>query len=104
MGIPLNGNTNLIHSFLFSIKLGGDPVRKDAKYHKLLLEQSKLKSKLHTDMRSLYDWRARNNGGKAPITVSQLGKQQAEINRIRKQIGKSQIRLVKTLSKRLRHL
>lgn len=82
-------------------------MRKDTKYHKLLLEQSKLKSKLHTDMRSLYDWRARTNGGKrgrAPFTVSQLGKQQAEINRIRKQIGKSQVGLVKTLSRRLRHL
>lgn len=82
-------------------------MRKDAKYHKLLLKQSKLKSQLHTDIRSHYDWRSRNttkNRSKIPVSLNQIEKDQAGIDMIRKRIGKSPISLFQNLKRRLRYL
>lgn len=82
-------------------------VRKDKKYHKLDLEQSRLKSNLHEKIREYYKWKQgkpKDDDVKAPITMAELRKQEAEINRIRRRIEKQPIRHIRDLKKTLKHL
>ena len=78
-------------------------VKKNAKYHELDLEQSKLKSVLHEDMRKYLAYR-RGRTIKAPITMAELEKQEKEINKIRKQLEKTPSRLMRDLRKTLKNL
>ena len=82
-------------------------MRKDKKYKKLDLKQSELKSALHTNIRDYYDYRVRTSGKDStspPISMAELQRQQKEINRIRKLIKKSPIKLIRDLRKTLKHL
>lgn len=83
-------------------------IRKNTKeYQKLDLEQSKLKSELHQNIRDYRKWKHGHPTGseaKAPVTTSQLEKQEAKINDIRKQLNKRQITLIEDLKSTLVHL
>lgn len=82
-------------------------VKKDAKYKKLDNKQSRLKTALHQNRRDYYDYRVALSKGirkKAPISMSELEKQEKEINLIRKKLDKKLTTIVRDLKKTLKHL
>lgn len=81
--------------------------KKSKKYKELDLQQSKLKSTLHTNIRLLLKFKHQNptkNMSKSPISMSELKKQESTINRIRKKLKKDPITLIKDLNQSLTYL
>lgn len=81
--------------------------KKSKKYKDLDYKQSRLKSALHENWRQYYKYRQLKSRGdkvKSSISMKKLESQQSEINRIREEIGKSPITLIRDFKKTLRNL
>ncbi|MHA1227540.1 MAG: hypothetical protein ACTSPV_12410 [Candidatus Hodarchaeales archaeon] len=81
--------------------------KKSKEYKDLDYKQSKLKASLHENWRQYYKFRVAfpdEKESKAPITMAQMEKQQTEINKIRRKIGKSPISLIQHFKQTLKNL